>query len=99
MWVRACVRACVVKCYKTVGITAGEKEYQQTDLRWQTTRSLNPNNTLHIVNETILETEMTRQESCSGGVKIQLCKKCRQFVSPALTSVPVVLWSSEALNV
>jgi hypothetical protein len=69
------VRACVAKCYKTVGITAGGKENQQTGLSWQTTRSLNPNNKLHSVNETILETAMARQESFSGGVKMQLCKK------------------------
>jgi hypothetical protein len=67
-----------------MGITAREKENQQAGLRWQTTRSLNPNNKLHSVNETILETAMTRQKSFSGGVKMQLCKKCRQFVSPAI---------------
>jgi len=94
------VGACVCRQVLQEGgnYSRGEKENQQTVLRWQTTRSLNPSNKLHSVNGTILETAMTRQESFSGGAKMQLCKKCRQLYRQP-THLFVFLWSFEARNV
>jgi hypothetical protein len=52
----------VAKGKKTVEITAGgKKTNKQFTVADMTKRSLNPNNKLHSMNETILETAMTRR--------------------------------------